>query len=47
MNTNTRKQAVRKQGIRRLNADELRTVRGAALPPFANRYFPGCQHSAR
>ena len=28
MNTNTKKQAVRKQGIRRLNADELRIVQG-------------------
>jgi hypothetical protein len=28
MNTNTKKQAVRKQGIRSLNADELRTVHG-------------------
>ncbi len=47
MNTNTTKQAVRKLGIRRLNADELRTVQGGGLPPFANRYYPSCQSSAR
>jgi hypothetical protein len=38
MNTNTKKQAVRKQGIRRLNAAELRIVQGGGGNSNGNRY---------
>jgi hypothetical protein len=38
MKASTKKQAVRKQGIRRLNADELRIVHGAYSYGYSSRY---------
>jgi hypothetical protein len=38
MNTNTNEQAVRKQGIRMLNADELRIVQGGYSSGSSSRY---------